>query len=126
MIYQANLSRLDALEKGSPSPTGGDYCGGDCFIFGALQALVGCGWIMAVSDFLSSSTSLPSTLLAVTSFTVYRSENVLRFVVVTKSKEEVVEIVWQPFVVSLAHSPRSRERSLVRRRVFPDSRKLER
>ncbi|KAA1473151.1 PLAC8-domain-containing protein [Dentipellis sp. KUC8613] len=48
MAYSSNKSRLDYLERnGTPHPTHGEICSGDCVIHG-LITLCGCGWVLQI------------------------------------------------------------------------------
>lgn len=50
IIYQQVKQRFDHLQRsGQPDPQhGGSGCGGDCFLYGALTAACGLGWVFQI------------------------------------------------------------------------------
>jgi hypothetical protein len=107
MVYQANKTRRIALEHGTPHPTGGDYCGAECFIFAGLQFCTGFGWVFEVCillSFFSSDFRSPQY-----SSNFFRSRKGQTSVIVTGLKEAELVIAWLLAAAFVVLSPKRRE-----------------
>ncbi|EJD54786.1 PLAC8-domain-containing protein [Auricularia subglabra TFB-10046 SS5] len=51
IVYGQNKTRREHLEQqGFPHPTGGESCGSDCLLHGAITACFGFGWIFQIGE----------------------------------------------------------------------------